>query len=352
MGRRSSHAAAEAPPAALTLTKLLRWLLRLLSLLLATIVVRTYLKEKCGRRPEPRPKRPKSPSDCQPVPSTIYRRPDPLIYDQYYLMGLGLPVTWDNPDIHIERGGVTVDPHALEPKTEYDVVARVWNGSTQAPAVQLPVRFSFLTFGVGTTSTDIGTATVDLGVKGSAMCPAFARQLWTTPDGPGHYCVQAFLDWADDANPLNNLGQTNTDVRPLNSPRAAFAFPVHNGGRRIQRVKLRADGYTLRPPGPCDEPPAQSADMPAEERDRRMRSALAQHAGQAGLPDGWEVRTEPSEFALESGESTEVVVEATAPEGFEGRVAFNVNAFDGAVLLGGATLYVEGKANERRGRGR
>jgi hypothetical protein len=344
------RSAADSPPA--TVAKLLRWLLRLLTLLLASIVVRTYLKEKCGRKPEPRPKRPKSPSDCQPIPSTIYRRPDPMIYDQYYLMGLGLPVTWDNPDIHVERAGIPVDPHSLEPKTEYDVVARVWNGSADAPAVNLPVRFSFLTFGVGTTSTDIGTASVDLGVKGSALCPVFARRSWTTPDGPGHYCLQVLLDWADDANPLNNLGQTNTDVQPLNSPRATFAFPVHNGGRRAQRIRLDADGYTLRPVRPCDDPPAPSADMPAEERDRRIRTAIGQHAGWAGLPEGWEVRTEPAEFGLEPGATTDVRVEATAPDGFEGRMAFNVNAFEGPVLLGGVTLYAEGTAKERSGRGR
>jgi hypothetical protein len=162
------------------------------------------------------------------------------------------------------------------------------------------------------------------------------------------------LDWADDANPMNNLGQTNTDVQPLNSPRATFGFPVHNAGRRTQRVRLQADGYTLQPPGPCDDPPAPSADMPGEERDRRTRAAVARHAGRADLPEGWQVRTEPQEFVLEPGATTDVRVEATAPDGFEGRVAVNVNAFDGAVLLGGVTLYAEGKADEpgRRGRGR
>ena len=31
------------------------------------------------------------------LPSTIYKRPDPLIYSQYFLMSKGLAVTWDNP---------------------------------------------------------------------------------------------------------------------------------------------------------------------------------------------------------------------------------------------------------------
>jgi hypothetical protein len=52
----------------------------------------------------------------------------------------------------------------------------------------------------------------------------------------------------------------------------------------------------------------------------------------------------PAELSLAPGETQEVEVAAVAPDGFEGRIAFNVNAFDGPVLLGGATLYVEGAA--------
>src|ERR1700687_2116058 len=40
------------------------------------------------------------------VPSDVYKRPDPLIYAQYFLRSQGLAVTWDNPDIWLE----TVDP--------------------------------------------------------------------------------------------------------------------------------------------------------------------------------------------------------------------------------------------------
>ena len=35
---------------------------------------------------------------CVPIHDPAYVRPDPLIYDQYYLLELGLNVTWDNPD--------------------------------------------------------------------------------------------------------------------------------------------------------------------------------------------------------------------------------------------------------------
>jgi hypothetical protein len=259
-------------------------------------------------------------------------------------MGLGLPVTWDNPDIRIRRGGVAVDPHALDPDTEYEVVARIWNGSQNAAAVGLPVRFSYLSFGVGLETHPIGTTHVDLGVKGSPGSPVFAHQLWTTPPIPGHYCLQVVLDWFDDANPLNNVGQTNTDVRPLNSPRATFAFPVHNGGRKVRRAQLDIDGYVLPARERCSEEPAASGDITNEERQRRMRHAIAHHSAHRRLPEGWQVNLAPETFSLEPGETREVTVEAMAPDGFTGRMALNVNAFEGPVLLGGVTLYAEGRA--------
>src|SRR6202022_4729558 len=61
----------------------------------------------------------------QTVPPWAYRQPDPLIYSQQYLQSLGLAVTWDNPDIHLELPalpGVPVDVHTLKPDTVYDVV--------------------------------------------------------------------------------------------------------------------------------------------------------------------------------------------------------------------------------------
>src|SRR6266478_3395862 len=121
------------------------------------------------------------------IPSDIYKRPDPLIYSQYYLMSQGLAVTWDNPDIRLETvgpgdrpSGTVVPSHALVADTDYFVIARIWNGSVEAPAVDLPVNFSFLTFGIGITGQDIGLQLVDLPARGVAGCPAFAVQKWHT----------------------------------------------------------------------------------------------------------------------------------------------------------------------------
>ena len=50
----------------------------------------------------------------------VYRRADPMIYSQFYLMEQGLAVTWDNPDafVAIVRDflrGVDAPPGAATP---------------------------------------------------------------------------------------------------------------------------------------------------------------------------------------------------------------------------------------------
>src|SRR5881628_771800 len=96
----------------------------------------------------------------------------------------------DNPDIHLERAGVPVVSSDLDPDTEYEIVARIWNGSNNAPAVNLPVRFSYLDFGIGTVEVPVGWTKVDLPINGAVGHPAIARHPWKTPAAPGHYCVR------------------------------------------------------------------------------------------------------------------------------------------------------------------
>jgi hypothetical protein len=297
------------------------------------------------RQPSPPHGTPPKRDECWPIPAHRYRRPDPLIYSQEYLMAQGLAVTWDNPDIWLERNGQRVPPHSLQPATTYDVIARVWNGSVEAPAVNLPVRFSYLSFGVGTTRTPIGTTVVDLPVKGAAGCPTFASQTWTTPPVPGHYCLTVELLWSDDANPLNNVGQTNTDVKPLNSPHATFTFAAANTGQQLIVYNFVVDAYALLPQLDCgDTRPAPFPTMSDTELRERVRIARARHDRLAfPVPAGWELRVEPAQLELPPGEQRDVTVYVTAPDGFSGQQAFNVHAFSREqVLLGGVTLYVRG----------
>jgi hypothetical protein len=272
------------------------------------------------------------------VPPWAYRQPDPLIYSQQYLRAQGLAVTWNNPDIHLESPaapGVPVDSHDLQPDTDYLIIARVWNGSTTAPAVGLPVQVSFLEFGIGATRHDVGRTAVDLAVKGAAGCPAFATVGWHTPATPGHYCLQVELIWDDDANPGNNIGQHNTDVKPLNSPHAAFAFPLRNDAETPRMLRLEVDAYDIPPLPECDP----------EDGPNAVRRRADRHNWVAWpVPDGWQVAIVPAESLLNPGQSTTVTVDITAPEGYVGRQAVNVNGYGGRALVGGVTFYVEGNA--------
>ncbi len=285
------------------------------------------------------------------IPSDVYRRPDPLIYSQQYLMSQGLAVTWDNPDIRLESvgpgdqpSGVVVPSHQLTADTDYFVIARIWNGSVDAPAINLPVVFSYLSFGIGTASNAIGVAHVDLPVKGVAGCPAFAVMKWRTPAAPGHYCLQVRLVWPDDAEPGNNLGQENTDVKALNSPHAAFTFPVRNDSGVRRLLRLDADSYRLGERAPCGERPrAVNPHLSTKEIAHQRESARAEHGrGRFAIPAGWTIKLTPEQLHLAPGQEELVTVEVTAPDKFLGRQSFNVNALAGEWLAGGVTLIVEG----------
>ena len=299
----------------------LRWLWKML---------RDLLRRLRARREQEKRQRRMADERCVPVRHPALQRPDPLIYSQSVLMSLGLAITWDNPDIQLSRNGVPVPSSALQPATEYDLTARIWNGSTEAPVVGLPVRLTAHGFGIGTSGDPVGETTVDLGVKGGPNTPAFASVKWTTPATPGHYCLRAHLDWFDDSNPNNNVGQENTDVVAAQSP-AQTTFVLRNDDReRRRRYRLEADAYAVPEPPPCHE-------RKPKHEDGRDRHARERHP----LPPGWEVELEPREAVLAPGEEITIAVVATPPDGFTGRQAVNVNAFDEAGLAGGVTFYVE-----------
>jgi hypothetical protein len=299
--------------------------------LIALLVAVWRLLRGCFRRGRPL-ERP--PTQAATVPAWAFRQPDPLIYSQEWLLGQGLAVTWQNPDIHLEAldaAGVAVDSSSLEPDTVYRIVANVWNGSPDAPVAYLPVEMSFLDFGIGGVTVPIGTTFVALPVKGAPGTPARASLDWRTPETPGHYCLQVRLVWADDANPHNNMGQHNVDVKPLNSPRAVFTVPVRNPGRFPIEVQFRTDGYEIPEPAPCNRP----------------RRTVADHsADRHPISEGWAIDLGEATqgMRLKAAEAKELTVTLVAPEGFTGRQAVNLNGLAGGHLLGGVTLIAEGRS--------
>jgi hypothetical protein len=298
------------------------------------------------QRRQPRPSRydASTGADCQHVPPHLHVQPDPMIYSQSYLQSQGLAVTWINPDVTIELGGVRVDPSSLAPSTTYDVIARIWNVSTNAPAIGLPVQFSYMSFGIGTHIHPIGTTKVNLGARGAPNCPTFAAQSWTTPSTPGHYCLLVDLIWSDDANPRNNVGQSNTQVKKLNSPHAAFDFETANLDRARHVYRFAPDAYAIAQRPSCEgQAKADFSPPTGGEIKARADAARAEHnPAHFPIPAGWTVIVDPPEVALGAGESRSVTVDITAPDGFVGSQAFNVNAFDeDDRLVGGVTLTVE-----------
>jgi hypothetical protein len=293
---------------------------------------------------------------CQTIPSKFYKRPDPLIYSQEYLMAQGLAVTWDNPDIQLYTVDLTtktklapISSNDLKEGTEYLVEATVYNGSTEAPAVNMPVDFSFLSFGIGTQSTFISRTKVDLPVKGAPGHPAHTSALWRTPVTPGHYCLQVRLIWADDANPKNNMGQENTNVGIAHSP-ATFEFPVRNDSSIVEEITLETDSYTLAAPIDCNEVvngryiPKEISTRKTYSREALCKLLAARHRkGNHPLPPGWTVVVLPNyPILLQPYQQQLVVISAIPPDDFTGTQAINVNAYNRShTLIGGVTLYIK-----------
>jgi hypothetical protein len=278
-----------------------------------------FKRWKSGR---PRPTH----TGCVWIDHPAFVRPDPLIYSQQYLTAQGLAVTWDNPDIELFKGGVQVSSSSLDPATTYEVRARIWNRSTEAPVVDMPVHLSFLDFGVGTHSNPVGTTKIDVGVLGSPDQPAFATWLWTTPATPGHYCLQVLLDPADDLNPANNMGQENTDVVAAHSP-AEFKFTLRNDTRQAHRYRFELDAYQIPALPRC------------EDASRDPKKKLGPHRrGAHPVPTGFAVQISPSTPRLNPDESAVITVTVDPPAGFLGRQPVNVNAFHEQSFAGGVTL--------------
>jgi hypothetical protein len=152
---------------------------------------------------------------CVVIPGHIAHKPDPCIYDQFLLMQLGQPVTWDNPDVRIFLGAVEQYTYNLTVSTEYDVEVTVHNSSREKPANGTVVDMHWIEFGAGgQIKHPIAILVTDVPVwPGTAVVSA----KWKTPDTPGHYCIEVELTHPNDGNPANNRGWNNTQVYAAHS---------------------------------------------------------------------------------------------------------------------------------------
>lgn len=305
------------------------WLLALLALIRSLLSL-------CRRREgnnDDEHERKRARTRCVPIHDPAFKRPDPFLYAQYFLMDHGFNVTWDNPDFAIFDAGVQVAAHNLKPGIEYDIVVRVWNAALDCPVVLMPVYLSYLSFGVGTVSHPIAMDKINVGVKGSATNPGYANFKWTTPREDGHYCLQALLTPPADLEWGNNLGQHNTNVVTSHSP-ATFAFALRNGIMDRRQYGFRTDAYELGPISPCTDDP------------RAREQRLDYHAADHPLPAGWIVDIVPNAPILSPLEEIAVQVTITPPTGWTGKQTVNVHThyLDNSGVArpaGGVTVVVE-----------
>lgn len=153
---------------------------------------------------------------CVVIPGHVIRKPDPCIYDQFLLMQLNQPVTWDNPDVRIFLNGVEQYTYDLTVSTEYDVEITIHNSSRDEPADGTTVDVRWIEFGAGgQVRHPIAVLAADVPVwPGTAV----VTTKWQTPAVPGHYCIEVELSHPNDGNPANNRGWNNTQVYAAQSP--------------------------------------------------------------------------------------------------------------------------------------
>jgi hypothetical protein len=270
-----------------------------------------------------------------------------MIYDQYYLLSLGLGVTWDNPDISILQDGNVVSQHDLKPNTHYTIVATIYNASTDGFVFDMPVEFSYLSFGAGTEShpiSDLDPAPrVTLGVKGTPTAVQYVEMDWLTPVEPGHYCLQVTFSWPDDLNPQNNFGQSNTDVLQANSP-VSTTFVVRNNAYIPRDFRFELDTFTIPPQPSCRTlnpssgkthgPTVGRPVIPVEMRQRNLRADYP-------FPADWGFAFSDPNPQIGPHEERKIEVTLTPPDSFYGSKPINIHVFSGSNLIGGMTVLVK-----------
>jgi hypothetical protein len=286
-----------------------------------------------------------SPVDCFNNPD-IRARPDPYIYSQFWLFIRGIGFTWDNPDFAIidPDTNASVDNHHLAPHKKYFVRVTIHNSSIMA-AVNTAVTMEVLRFGAGTIAIDtLPAATVDVPALGSKV----AEFEWTTPETAGHNCLRATILHPDDANPLNNIGQHNTDVASPASPTRKLKFHVGNHSQHARRFTLSMNSYRL-PAQPLrpDPPRGASAKQLRVVETSRMSPAYLRRLREVNdfakfpVPPSLQAKLERPELQLDPGQDVETFVEMRPAAAGQGRQIVNVNVMLDGILIGGVTAYVE-----------
>jgi hypothetical protein len=196
-------------------------------------------------------KKPAERDKCGEIPPNVKRKPDPCLYDQFYLLSLGYSVTWDNPDIWITLpDGTPVNSYDLVADADYIVNAQIHDASFD-PALATQVRCLYRPWSFNSPDR----IPIELNPDGTERIvilhiPPWSQRIaqfhWHTPTTAGHFCLQAECYHPDDKNPNNNLGQENTQVVGGQAGQMihAEAF-LFNRVETARRVRIEADQYRI-----------------------------------------------------------------------------------------------------------
>lgn len=287
--------------------------------------------------------------DCLPIPAGVYLRPDACIYSQQYLMSLGMAVTWDNPDVRLtDTLNNPIASYGLQPSTSYTITATIHNKKNDTPVPGMPVVFKLVSFGAsGDIIQPIGSAVVDLPVRGTPGEPAHASVTWTTPTSPGHYCITIEAVVPDDATPMDNIGQHNTVVNGVrHGERLELRFPVRNALQIAQRFSARLHSYRLPERHILRRRMGEGAGANRTGQ-REGDASLLQRVVAANRPDlfpvpaDWDAAVTPSDGIIEPGRTVDLTftatVPASAPAGLQQPFHISISDAEGKAPLGGVT---------------
>lgn len=160
-------------------------------------------------------------------------------YDQWdsstYFMFPGDNPTWNSPDIQIlDTSNNPVNSGNLEVGTQYRIKCTVHNDSN-FDALGASVSYYWADFGIGQTDRVwnlIGEASGNINSNSTAEVTID----WTPPR-TGHVCLQTRIDYADDTNTNNNIGQENCQVGVSHSP-ATVLLKLWNPTQNSAQVNL------------------------------------------------------------------------------------------------------------------
>ena len=141
------------------------------------------------------------------------------------------------------------------------------------------------------------------------------------------------MEWSDDKNPENNLGQENVNIVEAHS-QAFFDFKAKNDSKKEHRYHVEADTYTIPPLLPCNE----NRDFVSRKKEIIVSRNSRENYP---IPDDWNIEYDEESFVLNAGAEKIIKVTVTPPDNFMGTKPFNFNVFDEQnVFIGGVTVII------------